>query len=380
MPDITELIFWIVVILIAILIISSTLNVVPQEHAYVIERLGRYHTTWDAGIHVKFPLVDRIAKRTLLKEQVADFAPQPVITKDNVTMQIDSVVYFKIFSPHEYAYGVENPIMAMENLTATTLRNIIGDMELDQTLTSREAINGQMLQTIDLATDPWGIKVTRVELKNIQPPAAIRESMEKQMKAEREKRAAILTAEGEKQAMILAAEGNKESAVLDAEAKKQATILAAEAKKQATILAADAERERENKMLEAFLPILDARRSEFVGQPAKKLFDVIRGSAFKIRNVGAERTSPWAEYKGKTYIYGLSLFNKPAQQAMKDGEVFIIRIILDARWDSSAFWDSIRPAGPAWMEAFIRKCLDAKVKDVSWEHFYIPERTTSSEK
>lgn len=239
MPDITELIFWIVVILIAILIISSTLNVVPQEHAYVIERLGRYHTTWDAGIHVKFPLVDRIAKRTLLKEQVADFAPQPVITKDNVTMQIDSVVYFKIFSPHEYAYGVENPIMAMENLTATTLRNIIGDMELDQTLTSREAINGQMLQTIDLATDPWGIKVTRVELKNIQPPAAIRESMEKQMKAEREKRAAILTAEGEKQAMILAAEGNKESAVLDAEAKKQATILAA-----------DAEREREIKEAE----------------------------------------------------------------------------------------------------------------------------------
>lgn len=250
MPDITELIFWIVVILIAILIISSTLNVVPQEHSYVIERLGRYHTTWDAGIHVKFPLVDRIAKRTLLKEQVADFAPQPVITKDNVTMQIDSVVYFKIFSPHEYAYGVENPIMAMENLTATTLRNIIGDMELDQTLTSREAINGQMLQTIDLATDPWGIKVTRVELKNIQPPAAIRESMEKQMKAEREKRAAILTAEGEKQAMILAAEGNKESAVLDAEAKKQATILAAEAKKQATILAADAEREREIKEAE----------------------------------------------------------------------------------------------------------------------------------
>ncbi|QRG86562.1 SPFH domain-containing protein [Bulleidia sp. zg-1006] len=232
-------VYWIVVFMLVLAILVSTLNVVPQEHAYVIERLGRYHTTWDAGIHIKVPLIDRIAKRMLLKEQVADFAPQPVITKDNVTMQIDSVVYFKVFSPHQYAYGVENPIMAMENLTATTLRNIIGDMELDQTLTSREAINSQMLQTIDLATDPWGIKITRVELKNIQPPAAIRESMEKQMKAEREKRAAILTAEGEKQAMILAAEGNKESAVLNAEAKKQATILAAEAEREKEIKEAE---------------------------------------------------------------------------------------------------------------------------------------------
>ena len=211
--------------ILAIALAVSCANIVPQENAYVIERFGRYRTTWD--------------RRVLLKEQVADFAPQPVITKDNVTMQIDSVVYFKVMNPHDYAYGVENPIMAMENLTATTLRNIIGDMELDQTLTSREAINSQMLQTIDLATDPWGIKVTRVELKNIQPPTAIRESMEKQMKAEREKRAAILTAEGQKQAMILEAEGKKESAVLNAEAEKQATILAAEAAREKEIKEAE---------------------------------------------------------------------------------------------------------------------------------------------
>lgn len=238
-----QFIFLLIIIVILVSILLSTLNVVPQEHAYVIERLGKYYTTWDAGIHIKIPFIDRISKRTLLKEQVADFAPQPVITKDNVTMQIDSVVYFKVMSPHAYAYGVENPIMAMENLTATTLRNIIGDMELDQTLTSRESINSQMLETIDLATDPWGIKVTRVELKNIQPPTAIRESMEKQMKAEREKRAAILTAEGEKQAMILAAQGNKESAVLNAEAKKQATILAAEAEKEKEIKEAEGKAE-----------------------------------------------------------------------------------------------------------------------------------------
>jgi len=228
-----------ILLIIALSLIFSNIIVVPQESAFVIERLGRYLTTWNAGIHLKIPFIDRIARRALLKEQVADFAPQPVITKDNVTMQIDSVVYFKIFDPRLYAYGVENPIMAMENLTATTLRNIIGDMELDATLTSREAINSQMLQTIDNATDPWGIKVTRVELKNIQPPAAIRESMEKQMKAEREKRAAILTAEGEKQAMILTAEGQKESAVLQAEANKQATILAAEAQKEKEIKEAE---------------------------------------------------------------------------------------------------------------------------------------------
>ncbi len=234
-----QLIITLLVIAIVLLLIFTNIIVVPQESAYVIERLGRYQSTWNAGMHLKIPFIDRIARKALLKEQVADFAPQPVITKDNVTMQIDSVVYFKIFDPRLYAYGVENPIMAMENLTATTLRNIIGDMELDATLTSREAINSEMLKTIDKATDPWGIKVTRVELKNIQPPAAIRESMEKQMKAEREKRAAILTAEGEKQAMILTAEGQKESAVLQAEAAKQATILAAEAQKEKEIKEAE---------------------------------------------------------------------------------------------------------------------------------------------
>lgn len=238
-----NIIIWLIILLIAAAILYSCIRIVPQESAYVIERFGKYQSTWNAGIHFKVPFIDRIARKALLKEQVADFAPQPVITKDNVTMQIDSVVYFKIMDARLYAYGVENPIMAMENLTATTLRNIIGDMELDATLTSREAINSQMLQTIDLATDPWGIKVTRVELKNIQPPAAIRESMEKQMKAEREKRAAILTAEGEKQAMILTAEGRKESAVLQAEAEKQATILAAEAQKEKEIREAEGKAE-----------------------------------------------------------------------------------------------------------------------------------------
>ncbi|MBQ9048074.1 MAG: SPFH/Band 7/PHB domain protein [Solobacterium sp.] len=229
----------ILVLIIIAVILFMCMNIVPQENEYVVERLGKFHACWKAGLHFKVPFIDRVARRVLMKEQVADFAPQPVITKDNVTMQIDSVVYFKITDARLYAYGVENPIMAMENLTATTLRNIIGDMELDATLTSREAINSQMLQTIDLATDPWGIKVTRVELKNIQPPAAIRESMEKQMKAEREKRAAILTAEGEKQSMILQAEGRKESAVLNAEAEKQATILAAEAQKEKEIREAE---------------------------------------------------------------------------------------------------------------------------------------------
>ena len=239
MPDFIRIIIWVVIALIVLAIIVSCINIVPQQNAYVIERLGRYKATWDAGLHFKLPLVDRIVRRVLLKEQVADFAPQPVITKDNVTMQIDSVVYFRVMNPHDYAYGVENPIMAMENLTATTLRNIIGDMELDTTLTSRDSINSSMLQIIDQATDPWGIKVTRVELKNIQPPAAIREAMEKQMKAEREKRAAILTAEGEKQSMILTAEGKKESAVLEAEANKRATILAAEAQKEKEIKEAE---------------------------------------------------------------------------------------------------------------------------------------------
>ncbi len=229
----------VVLAVIILLILLSCIRIVPQASAYVIERLGIYHATWSAGLHLKIPLIDRISRKVLLKEQVADFAPQPVITKDNVTMMIDSIIYFRVVNPQLYAYGVENPIMAMENLTATTLRNIIGDMELDATLTSRERINASMLQTIDEATDPWGIKVTRVELKNIMPPAAIKDSMEKQMKAEREKRAAILTAEGEKQSMILEAEGKKESAVLNAEAAKQATILAAEAEKEKEIREAE---------------------------------------------------------------------------------------------------------------------------------------------
>ena len=205
MNAIISTVFWVIVIALVLFLVFSCANIVPQQHAYVIERLGKYRTTWNAGLHFKIPVIDRIARKALLKEQVADFAPQPVITKDNVTMRIDSVVYFKVMNPHDYAYGVENPIMAMENLTATTLRNIIGDMELDATLTSRENINEKMLQTIDYATDPWGIKVTRVELKNIEPPAAIREAMEKQMKAEREKRANILTAEAEGRAEAIRA-------------------------------------------------------------------------------------------------------------------------------------------------------------------------------
>ncbi|MBR3311004.1 MAG: SPFH/Band 7/PHB domain protein [Solobacterium sp.] len=244
-------IFWIAVVLIVLIFLLSCLNIVPQENAYVIERFGEFLTTWNAGLHFKVPIIDRISRRVLLKEQVADFAPQPVITKDNVTMSIDSVVYFKVLDPKLYAYGVENPIMAMENLTATTLRNIIGDLTLDGTLTSRETINSQMLTIIDEATDAWGIRVNRVELKNIQPPAAIREAMEKQMKAEREKRAAILAAEGHKQSMILEAEGQKESAVLNAEAKKQATILAAEAEKEKEIREAEGRAEAIRKIHEA---------------------------------------------------------------------------------------------------------------------------------
>lgn len=232
-----------IVLAVIIVILLCSIRIVPQANAYVIERLGRYKSTWSAGIHILIPVLDRISRKVLIKEQVADFAPQPVITKDNVTMQIDSIVYFKIFNPQLYTYGVENPIVAIENLTATTLRNIIGDMTLDETLTSRDQINSKMLETIDAATDPWGIKINRVELKNINPPAAIRESMEKQMKAEREKRAAILTAEGEKQSMILEAQGRKESAVLNAEAEKQATILAAEAQKEKEIKEAEGKAE-----------------------------------------------------------------------------------------------------------------------------------------
>ena len=229
----------IILVVVVLIILASCIKIVPQAHAVVVERLGGYLATWGVGIHFKIPFIDRVAKRVLLKEQVVDFPPQPVITKDNVTMQIDTVVYFQITDPKLYAYGVERPLMAIENLTATTLRNIIGDLELDETLTSRETINTKMRASLDVATDPWGIKVNRVELKNIIPPKAIQDAMEKQMKAERERREAILKAEGEKKSTILVAEGKKESAILDAEAEKRARILRAEAKKEATIREAE---------------------------------------------------------------------------------------------------------------------------------------------
>ena len=232
-----------VVVFILLMIIITNIRVVPQAHAFIIERLGAYTGTWGVGLHVKVPFIDKVAKNVLLKEQVADFPPQPVITKDNVTMSIDTVVFFQITDPKLFAYGVENPMIAIENLTATTLRNIIGELELDQTLTSRETINAKMRSSLDLATDPWGIKVNRVELKNIMPPAAIRDAMEKQMKAERERREAILKAEGEKKSTILVAEGKKESAILEAEAEKAAAILNAEAQKEAMIRKAEGEAE-----------------------------------------------------------------------------------------------------------------------------------------
>ena len=233
----------IILVVVILLLVISCVKVVPQAHAMVIERLGAYLTTWPVGLHFKVPFIDRVARNVNLKEQVVDFPPQPVITKDNVTMQIDTVVYYQITDPKLYCYGVENPIMAIENLTETTLRNIIGDLELDETLTSRETINTKMRSALDVATDPWGIKVNRVELKNIIPPAAIRDAMEKQMKAERERREAILIAEGEKKSTILIAEGKKESAILDAEAEKQAQILKAEAVKEATIREAEGQAE-----------------------------------------------------------------------------------------------------------------------------------------
>ena len=228
-----------VVIVLVLWILASCIRIVPQAYAVVLERLGAYKATWSTGIHFKVPFIERVARRVNLKEQVVDFPPQPVITKDNVTMQIDTVVFFQITDPKLYAYGVENPIMAIENLSATTLRNIIGDMELDETLTSREVINTRMRASLDEATDPWGIKVNRVELKNIIPPAAIQDAMEKQMKAERERREAILKAEGEKRSTILVAEGKKQSAILDAEAEKQAAILHAEAQKERMIKEAE---------------------------------------------------------------------------------------------------------------------------------------------
>ena len=236
-------VFLIVIIVIAVWVLASCVRIVPQAYAVILERLGAYQATWSTGIHFKVPFIERVARKVNLKEQVVDFPPQPVITKDNVTMQIDTVVFFQITDPKLYTYGVENPIMAIENLSATTLRNIIGDMELDETLTSRETINTKMRASLDEATDPWGIKVNRVELKNIIPPAAIQDAMEKQMKAERERREAILIAEGQKKSTSLVAEGKKQSAILDAEAEKQAAILRAEAQKERMIKEAEGQAE-----------------------------------------------------------------------------------------------------------------------------------------
>lgn len=251
LDSIFPIIFTLILIAVLIAVLVYIVRIVPQANAYVIERLGAYHSTWGTGIHVLLPFIDRVANRVTLKEIVKDFAPQPVITKDNVTMQIDTVVYFQITDPKLFTYGIESPMAAIENLTATTLRNIIGDLELDETLTSRETINTKMRASLDVATDPWGIKVNRVELKNIIPPAAIQDAMEKQMKAERERREAILRAEGEKKSTILVAEGHKESAILDAEAEKQAAILKAEAQKEATIREAEGKAEAIMKVQQA---------------------------------------------------------------------------------------------------------------------------------
>ena len=277
-----------ILVLIVLMILISCIRIVPQATALVIERLGGYRGTWSVGLHVKAPFIDRVAKRVNLKEQVVDFEPQPVITKDNVTMRIDTVVFYQITDPKLFAYGVENPIMAIENLTATTLRNIIGDLELDQTLTSRETINTKMRASLDVATDPWGIKVNRVELKNIIPPAAIQDAMEKQMKAERERRESILRAEGEKKSTILVAEGNKESAILDAEAEKQAAILRAEAAKEKMIREAEGEAEAILKVQKANADGLRFLKEAGADQPvlALKSFEALEkvadGKATKI--------------------------------------------------------------------------------------------------
>ncbi|MCD8099417.1 MAG: SPFH/Band 7/PHB domain protein [Oscillospiraceae bacterium] len=238
-----QIILTVIIAAVVIVLLVLSIRIVPQANTYVVERLGRYHTTLQAGFHVIIPLVDRIAKKISMMEQVVDFAPQPVITKDNVTMRIDTVLYYRVTDPKLYAYGVNNPLIALENLTSTTLRNVIGEMELDETLTSRETINTNIRSAMEKATEAWGIEITRVELKNITPPAAIQDAMEKQMKAERERREAILIAEGEKQSAILVAEGKKQSAILNAEGEKEAAILRAEAAKQATILRAEAARE-----------------------------------------------------------------------------------------------------------------------------------------
>ena len=251
MDNIISAAMGLIVILIVLIILGSCIKVVPQSRAFVVERLGAFRTVWGVGLHIKVPLFERVAKNVSLKEQVVDFPPQPVITKDNVTMQIDTVIYFQITDPKLYTYGVEHPMNAIENLTATTLRNIIGDMELDQSLTSRDTINSRMRSILDEATDPWGIKVNRVELKNIIPPKEIQNAMEKQMKAERERRESILQAEGQKQSQILVAEGEKQSAILRADAAKQAKIMEAEAEKTAKILAAEAESEAIMKVQQA---------------------------------------------------------------------------------------------------------------------------------
>ena len=277
-----------ILVLIVLMILISCIRIVPQATALVIERLGGYRGTWSVGLHVKAPFIDRVAKRVNLKEQVVDFEPQPVITKDNVTMRIDTVVFYQITDPKLFAYGVANPIMAIENLTATTLRNIIGDLELDQTLTSRETINTKMRASLDVATDPWGIKVNRVELKNIIPPAAIQDAMEKQMKAERERRESILRAEGEKKSTILVAEGKKESAILDAEAEKQAAILRAEAAKEKMIREAEGEAEAILKVQKANADGLRFLKEAGADQPvlALKSFEALEkvadGKATKI--------------------------------------------------------------------------------------------------
>ena len=277
-----------ILVLIVLMILISCIRIVPQATALVIERLGGYRGTWSVGLHVKAPFIDRVAKRVNLKEQVVDFEPQPVITKDNVTMRIDTVVFYQITDPKLFAYGVENPIMAIENLTATTLRNIIGDLELDQTLTSRETINTKMRASLDVATDPWGIKVNRVELKNIIPPAAIQDAMEKQMKAERERRESILRAEGEKKSTILVAEGKKESAILDAEAEKQAAILRAEAAKEKMIREAEGDAEAILKVQKANADGLRFLKEAGADQPvlALKSFEALEkvadGKATKI--------------------------------------------------------------------------------------------------
>lgn len=237
------IIIGIIIVLFIVWLVISNIRIVPQANAYVIERLGAYNNTWQVGLHIKIPFIDRVARRVNLKETVIDFLPQPVITKDNVTMEIDTVVYYQITEPKLYAYGVENPMSAVENLTATTLRNIIGELDLDATLTGRDYINSNIRSVLDEATDPWGIKINRVEVKNITPPREIQSAMEKQMKAEREKREAILRAEGEKRSSVLVAEGNKEVAILAAEAEKQAAILEAEAAKQAAIKRAEGEAE-----------------------------------------------------------------------------------------------------------------------------------------